>query len=94
MYDIDRSVKSFRRSVRKVAKRGYDISKLETTIELLAGGKLMPPEYRDHPLKGKYVSYRECHVGGEGDWLLIYKKDHNRLILVLTETGTHSDLFD
>ncbi|MCL2087992.1 MAG: type II toxin-antitoxin system YafQ family toxin [Oscillospiraceae bacterium] len=94
MYDIDRSVKSFRRSVRKVAKRGYDISKLENTIELLAEGKPMPPEYQDHSLKGKYIRYRECHVGGEGDWLLIYRKDHSRLILVLTETGTHSDLFE
>ena len=93
MYEIDRSVKSFRRSVRAVAKRGYDMSKLETTIDLLASGQPMPPNYRDHPLKGNYQGFRECHVGGAGDWLLIYKKDNERLILVLTATGTHSDLF-
>ena len=29
MYDVDRSVKSFRRSVRVVAKRGYDMSNLK-----------------------------------------------------------------
>jgi len=48
MYDIDRSAKSFRRSVRIIAKRGYDISKLEYTIDLLAGGKPMPPHFQDH----------------------------------------------
>jgi 7-keto-8-aminopelargonate synthetase-like enzyme len=36
MYEVDRSIKSFRRSVRSVAKRGYDMSKLEQTIDLLA----------------------------------------------------------
>jgi mRNA interferase YafQ len=93
MYYIDHSAKSFRRSVRKVAKRSCDIAKLEVTIDLLASGKPMPPEYNDHNLAGNYKGYRECHVGGEGDWLLIYKKDKKQLILVLVETGTHADLF-
>ena len=94
MYEVDRSIRLFRRSVRSVAKRGYDISKLERTIDLLASGCPMPPNYMDHPLKGNYIGYRECHVEGAGDWLLIYKKDNDLLILVLTATGTHSDLFE
>jgi len=49
---------------------------------------------RNRPLKGNYTGYRECHVGGEGDWLLIYKKQNNRLVLVFTATGTHADLFE
>ena len=94
MYSIDRSTKSFRRSVRIAAKRGYDMLKLEQTIDLLAKGDLMPSNYMDHILKGNYKGYRECHVGGAGDWLLIYKKDAGKLILVLTATGTHADLFE
>jgi len=94
MYAVDRSVKSFRRSVRLVAKRGYDMAKLEQTIMLLASGGLLPPSYRDHPLRGNYQGYRECHVGGVGDWVLIYKKLDDKLILVLTATGTHMDLFE
>ena len=94
MYEVDRSIKSFRRSVRSVAKRGYDMSKLERTIDLLASGSPLPPNYQDHPLKGNYIGYRECHVEGAGDWLLIYKKDNDLLILVLTATGTHSDLLE
>ena len=85
---------NFRRNRRSLIKRGYDMSKLERTIDLLLTGDLMPPEYRDHPLKGNYSGYRECHVGGEGDWLLIYKIYNDQLILVLTATGTHVDLFE
>ncbi len=38
-----------------------------------------------------YLGHRECHI--MPDWLLIYKINHNTLILTLTRTGTHSDLF-
>jgi len=84
----------FRRNRRLLIKRGYDMKKLEITIDLLLKGDVMPPEYLDHPLKGVYNGYRECHVGGEDDWLLIYKKHNNKLILVFTATGTHVDLFE
>jgi len=84
----------FRRNRRLLIKRGYDMTKLEITIDLLLQGGLMPFGYRDHPLKGIYKNYRECHVGGEGDWLLIYRKHGDKLVLVFTATGTHADLFD
>jgi mRNA interferase YafQ len=70
------------------------MAKLENTINLLASGKPMPPQYRDHALQGAYIGCRECHVEGLGDWLLIYKKYNDMLILLLTETGTHADLFE
>jgi mRNA interferase YafQ len=94
MYEVDRSSKTFRRSVRRVAKRSYDMVKLEHTITLLAIGDLLPLNYKDHPLRGNYQGYRECHVEGEDDWLLIYQKDGVNLILTLTATGTHTDLFE
>ena len=92
-YALDYSTR-FRRNRRTLVKRGYDMSKLERTIDLLLSGNPMPSKYRDHPLKGNYAGYRECHVDGEGDWLLIYKKYKDTLILVLTATGTHVDLFE
>ena len=58
-YTPDYSTK-FRRNRRALIKRGYDMSKLETTIDLLLTGNFMPPEYRDHPLKGNYNGYRVC----------------------------------
>ena len=84
----------FRQNRRLLIKRGYDMSKLENTIDMLLAGDIMPPKFLDHPLKGNYISYRECHVDGDGDWLLIYKKYEDKLILVFTSTGTHSDLFE
>ncbi len=40
---------NFRRNRRTLIKRGYDMSVLENTINLLLIGDIMPPEYRDHP---------------------------------------------
>jgi len=33
----------------------------------------------------------ECHI--QPDWLLVWTQNDNELILLLTNTGTHSDLF-
>lgn len=47
--------------------------------------------YRDHALQGNWKGYREIRL--EGDWLLIYRVKHSELLLVLTRTGSHDDLF-
>lgn len=52
---------------------------------------MLPAKYRNHQLIGNYVGYMECHI--RPDWLLIYKIEKNKLILTLSRTGTHSDLF-
>ena len=51
----------------------------------------LPEKYRDHNLTGKYAGFRECHV--LPDWLLVYRADDTELILFLSRTGTHADLF-
>ena len=84
----------FKRNRRALIKSGYDIGKLALTIDALASGEVMPPRFKDHALKGNYIGFRECHVDGAGDWLLIYKKQEDILVLVLTATGTHTELFD
>jgi len=91
MYDRIYSAR-FKRDLRRVNKQGKDLSLLEEAIDILSNGEKLPAEYRDHPLKGKYVGYRECHI--EDDWLLIYKKDNGLLILLLSRTGSHQELFD
>ena len=48
-------------------------------------------KYKDHSLTGIYQDFRECHI--LPDWLLIYRIDKDILTLVLSRTGTHSDLF-
>jgi len=91
MYKVVRA-NSYKRDFRLAVKQGKDITELERAIDILAGGGKLPAEYRDHPLKGKYIGYRECHI--EDDWLLIYKKDNGLLILLLSRTGSHQELFD
>ena len=82
---------SFKKDFKRIVKRGYDIRLLEEVIEILANGNELPKKYKDHNLIGDYFDCRECHI--TPDWLLIYKIDGNELILYLTRTGTHSDLF-
>lgn len=82
---------SFRKDFKRIVKRGYDIRLLEEVIGILASGNLLPEKYKDHSLNGNYKDCRECHI--TPDWLLIYQINGNELILYLTRTGTHSDLF-
>lgn len=72
-------------------RRGYDVRLLEAVIELLAEQKPLPEQYHDHNLTGNYAGCRECHI--TPDWLLIYEVKEKELLLYLTRTGTHSDLF-
>ncbi|MBQ9427998.1 MAG: type II toxin-antitoxin system YafQ family toxin [Clostridia bacterium] len=82
---------TFKRDFKRIVKRGYNIKLLENVIEMLANEQTLPEKYRDHSLIGDYADCRECHI--TPDWLLIYKISNAELILYLTRTGTHSDLF-
>ena len=72
-------------------KRGYNLSLLTEVLKLLADGEPLPAKYKDHNLTGNFKGCRECHI--TPDWLLIYEVSNGDLILYLTRTGTHSDLF-
>ena len=82
----------FERYLKLAAKQGKDLKKLQAVIDTLANGIRLDAKYRDHALKGNYVGCRECHVSP--DWLLVYKIDCGKLILLLYRLGTHSELFD
>ena len=82
---------AFKRDYKRIKKRGYNILLLEQVIALLAEGQELPASYRDHALTGDYSGCRECHIAP--DWLLVYEVLQDELLLYLTRTGTHSDLF-
>jgi mRNA interferase YafQ len=90
MYDISMSVK-FKRDLKAARKRGLDLDRLNTVVDLLAVGSALPAVHKDHSLTGDYGGFRECHIAP--DWLLIYRVDKSELVLYLMRTGTHSDLF-
>ena len=81
----------FQKDLKRAKKRGYDISLLTNVIKILADGNALPEKYRDHSLSGVFEGCRECHI--TPDWLLIYEIVEQELVLYLTRTGTHSDLF-
>ncbi len=81
----------FQKDLKRVQRRGYDMSLITDVIKKLADGEALPEKNRDHSLSGEYIGCRECHI--TPDWLLVYEIDDGQLILYLTRTGSHSDLF-
>lgn len=82
----------FQKQLKKIVRSGRrDFQKLEVVVNLLRDGNLLPSQYRDHALVGKLQSFRECHVAP--DWLLIYQRHEDILVLELVMTGSHSELF-
>lgn len=79
----------FKRDLKLCQKRGYDLTLLQTAVDVLRVPAALPEKNRDHLLTGDYGGFRECHI--QPDWLLIYYVEDN--ILHLDRTGTHSDLF-
>lgn len=63
-------------------------------ILLITNDEPLGPECKDHPLKGEWQGFRECHIGG--DFLLIYNIDEKigqGGMIYFTRAGTHSELF-
>ena len=81
--------KQFEKDIKRVKKRGKNLEKFKIIAYTLLGRKPLDLIHRDHKLIGSYRCRRECHI--EADWLLIYKKESDRIIS--ERTGTHSDLF-
>ncbi|MCH8836722.1 MAG: type II toxin-antitoxin system YafQ family toxin [Candidatus Marinimicrobia bacterium] len=88
-----RRTSQFKKDVKRQKKRGKDFKEFKEIVNKIAAGTSLPSAHRNHQLIGNYKKYRgvrECHV--EPDWLLIYLRSKNELILI--RTGTHADLFE
>ena len=81
----------FKKDVKRADRRGESLSKLRAVMDLLIEGEPLPPEYKDHPLRGNFAGSRDCHI--EPDWVLIYTLTEKNSHVCFERTGTHSDLF-
>ena len=72
-------------------KRRLPVDKLQAVVAKLSNGESLPERNRDHSLGGNWANHRECHIAP--DWILIYQIHENILVLELTRTGSHADLF-
>ena len=84
--------KKFKKGRKLARKQGLDMSLLKWAIEQLSQDIPLPKNWKDHQLKGNFKKLRECHIGGSGDWLLMYEKREKEMILYLVGTGSHADL--
>ncbi|MEA2017126.1 MAG: type II toxin-antitoxin system YafQ family toxin [Campylobacterota bacterium] len=85
---LDRS-KIFLKDLRKINFSNNHYSRYAVFLGKLLSDEQLPPEAKDHPLKGDFVGFRELHIGG--DLLLVYKVTEDNLYL--TRIGSHSQIF-
>jgi mRNA interferase YafQ len=85
-----RPSRAFRKDLKRLTRRGYDQALLTEVLDLLRQSAQLPAARRDHPLRGEWKGWRECHI--QPDWLLIHKTTETEVLLA--RTGMHADLFD
>ena len=90
MYTL-RTTQEFDKDVKRCKKNGRNMQLLRDVVELLEENGSVPDSYKPHMLHDEYVGLWECHI--EEDWLLVWRQNDKRLTLLLTNTGTHKDLF-
>lgn len=86
--------KEFKKSIKKLTKQGKNIDKLLNIVDKLSKGIPLEIKYRDHALynDNRFQNCRDCHI--EPDWVLIYKYLDENLILLLVNTGSHSEVLE
>ena len=86
--------KEFKKSIKKLTKQGKNIDKLLKIVDKLSKGIPLEIKYRYHALynDNRFQNCRDCHI--EPDWVLIYKYLDENLILLLVNTGSHSEVLE
>ena len=91
-FDVQYTSK-FKKDFKKALKQGRDENKFLDILNQLANGEELDEKFRNHLLTNSkyYKDCFECHI--TPDWLLVYKIENKKLVLLLFATGSHSDLF-
>ena len=90
MYKLQ-TTKQFEKDYKLCKKRGLDLALIHVVFEMLESSGSLPQKYKTHKLTGNYTGFLECHI--QNDWLLVWAKNEEKNEILLTRTGTHSDLF-
>lgn len=91
MRRIDRT-RAFKRDYQRVVAtpKHRDLDNLlPAVLALLATDTPLPAKYADHPLRGEWRDFRDCHV--KPDLVLIYRRAGDD-VLQLVRLGSHSEL--
>lgn len=90
MYEV-KTTRKFKKDAKRCKKRGFPMDELRKAIHLLKENGTLPANYHPHKLIGNYEGCWECHI--KADWLLVWQQHDDELLLLFTDTGSHSDLF-
>ena len=90
MYTVS-TTEQFERSFKRCRQKGKNPQDLWDVVAILMEDGCLPDVFKPHLLTDKYAGYWECHI--EDDWLLVWKQNDKHLTLLLTDTGTHKELF-
>ena len=80
--------RDYQRAIATPKHRDLD-NLLPALLTLLATDTALPTRYVDHPLRGEWKDFRDCHV--KPDLVLIYRKTGDDT-LQLVRLGSHSEL--
>lgn len=81
----------FKRDLKLSKKRHKNLNRLHQIMKDIEKQQTLDHKLKDHPLVGNWDGHRELHI--EPDWLLIYKVNSKKKVVIFVRTGTHSDLF-
>ena len=78
--------------MRLCQRRGLPMVKLRNALSILKQEGTLPQQYRPHKLSGfAGNNVWKCHI--QPDWLLVWRQYDEELVLLMLDTGSHSDLF-
>ena len=83
--------KNFKRDVEKARRQKKNLELLDKVIHVLLSGGQLDPIYQDHPLKGKWQGFRDCHI--TSDWVLIYKISPDEKIIRFERLASHAEFY-
>lgn len=91
-YDVVFSTK-FKKILKKIQKQNINLEELFFVIDKLANKEVLDIKYKNHNLANDkhYKNCYECHI--RPDLLLIYQYNNEKLLLLLINVGSNSELF-
>ena len=81
----------FKKDFKRCMKRGLDMRLITTAMDMLKATGTLPAQYHPHKLVGEKRGIWECHI--QPDWLLLWEQHDDQLVLLMLNTGTHSDIY-
>lgn len=84
--------KQFKKDLKKISHNKELLWEIFFIIEKIKKWEKLDQKYLDHKLSWNLKNQRECHI--RPDRLLIYQIDWDELILTLTRTWKHNEVFE